>query len=265
MTHAPSKPTGPHWLSWSLASVLLVSLAGCRTADRSEVLDGDQGPAFTRPGWIKSPEAIEGTITQAWGLPLKNSERWKYLQSMYSMIGGTLVQNTRSLVDQPNELFVMGLDNLSTWLSAKLVQMQIDMATGGESYLFEGLGFATDDVSGCFASDAEDWCDALDGITVTSISAAGLEASALTKDWQKRVMHNIQDIGEFMLLGIDNTLKMPDDDRHAARFLLDEVFVPTLGEGPVTAEKERAAWEAVVHTILMSGGFYLEAPAEAAL
>lgn len=245
-----------------ISTLLLgATLSACRTASKSEALENDQGPAATRPGWIKSPEAIEGTITQAWGINMSSAERWRYLQSMYSMLGGTLVLNTRSLVDQPNELFVMGLDNLSTWLADKLVDKQ-GQTTGSDLYLFEGLGFADADASNCFDNDQVPWCDKLDGVKVDSLSAANLTGASLPLAWQKRVMHNIQDIGEFMLLAIDNTLKMPGQERHAAQYLIDEVFLKTLEGQPLSAESERKAWSQVVYTILMSGGFYLEAPAD---
>jgi hypothetical protein len=94
------------------------------------------------------------------------------------------------------------------------------------------------------------------------LSRAGVDTASLSKAWKKRLVHNVQDVGEFMLLAIDDTLKMPGQDRHAAEYLIDEVFLKRLGPGPVTPEAEREAWREVVYTILMSGGFYLEAPVE---
>lgn len=243
-------------------SILLcaTAFAGCRTSSSSGTLAGPEGPVHTRPGWIKSPEAIEGTITQAWGINIDSKDRTRYLQSMYSLLGGTLVLNTRSLVDQPNELFVIGLDNLSDWLADKLLEKQKELA--GKDYVFEGLGFSTDDAASCFDDDAKDWCDFRDGVKVTSLSDQGIDPASLPKSWKKRLMHNVQDIGEFMLLAVDNTLKMPGGERHAAEYLIDEVFLKTYASGPKTAEGERAAWREVIYTILMSGGFYLEAPVD---
>ncbi len=233
--------------------------AGCRTNGSSSTSAGPEGPVHTRPGWIKSPEAIEGTITQAWGININDQDRQQYLQSMYSLLGGTLVLNTRSLVDQPNELFVIGLDNLSTWLSGQLLARQGSL---GKDYVFEGLGFSTPDAGACFADDSKDWCDFRDDVVLDSLSKAGIDPAALPKEWKKRLMHNVQDVGEFMLLAIDNTLKMPGQERHAAEYLIDEVFLKTLGGAPVTEGTELKAWNQVVYTILMSGGFYLEAPVE---
>ena len=65
-----------------------------------------------------------------------------------------------------------------------------------------------------------------------------------------------------MLLAIDNTLKMPTGDKHAADFLVTDVFLASLKKTPgaATAEREKAAWRAVFYTILMSGGCDFTAP-----
>lgn len=239
----------------------LCAAAGCRTSGSSSTSSGPEGPVHSRPGWIKSPEAIEGTISEAWGINLTDQDRQQYLQSMYSLLGGTLVLNTKSLVDQPNELFVIALDNLSTWLSGKLMEKQ---ATQGVTYVFDGLGFSGPDAGACFKDDARDWCDFRDEVKPDSLTAAGVDPANLPKEWKKRLMHNVQDVGEFMLLAVDNTLKIPGEERHAAEYLIDEVFLKELAGQPLTAEREAEAWKKVVYTILMSGGFYLEAPAEGA-
>lgn len=238
-----------------LALSALTLLAGCRTT-ASRVSEGEGGgPTQTRPTWIKSPEAIEGTIHDAWGLRMTDEERFRYLQSIYSILGGTMVHNYRSLVSQPNELFLLGLENLSRWIATQLVAKEAAQANA----VFEGLGFASAD-AGCFADDAKPWCDFKDGVTLTSLTDNGLDPSSLSLEWKKRLMHNVQDVGEFMLLAVDNTLKIPGTEMHAAQYVLDDVFLDALQGGPVTAERERAAWERVIYVILLSGGFYLEAP-----
>ncbi len=248
-------------------AVLALALAGCRTTPPrgggAELKAGPSGigPTQTRPTWIKSPESIEGTITSAWGLQVSEAERWKYLQSIYSMLGGTQVLSSKSLVDQPNELFALGLDNLSGWLSGRLVDKETALEAEAKEHSFDGLSLSDED-AGCFADDGKDWCDLKDGVRLDSLAKAGVDPKApLSKEWKKRLMHNVQDIGEFMLLAIDNTLKMPGGQRHAADYLVSEVFVPSFpGGAPATVEQEKTAWKNVIYTILMSGGFYLEAP-----
>ncbi len=241
----------------------LAVLAGCRTnGSGSSTFAGPEGPVHTRPGWIKSPEAIEGTITSAWGLAISDDERLTYLQSMYSLLGGTLVLNTRSLIDQPNELFAIALDNLSGWMARKLVERQRIQESQSTPYLFDGLGLATADAANCFVDDSKEWCDFQDGVRLDTLTTAGADLTALPKPMRKRLMHNIQDVGEFMLLAIDNSLKMPAENRHAAEFLLDDVLLATLKGQPLNAANEKAAWQKVTYTILMSGGFFLEAPVE---
>ncbi len=252
-------------LTCTAALAAALGAAGCRTPNSavgSDVLAG--GPAQTRPGWLKSPEAIEGTIVQAWGIKMTDEDRWKYLQSIHSMLGGTLVLNTKSLVDQPNELLLLGLDNLSSWLAQRLIMREMTQEEQNEMYMFDGLGFSGPDSGNCFADDAKEWCDFQDGIKIDSLSKANVDVQNLSKEWKKRLMHNVQDIGEFMLLAIDNTLKVPEaQEAHAAEYLMNQVFLAHLKDG-VTPEKERQAWAHVAYTILMSGGFYLEAPADTA-
>lgn len=252
------------------AMLSLASAMSCRHGS-SDSDDSDlaaNGPTQTRPGWIKSPEAIEGTITQAWGLDVSEQERWKYIQSVYSMLGGTMVLSNRSLLDQPNELYILTLDNMSGWLAEKLVTKQ-SAATTTDSYFFGGLGLSGADSQNCFKDDAKDWCDFIDGISTQSLSDSAVTPAALTqglsKEWRKRLMHNIQDIGEFMLLSVDNTLMIPGDPtgRHAAQFLLDDVFLPSLN-GEISPKAEARAWQNVTRTVLLSGGFYLEAPVQVA-
>ena len=245
-----------------LPLALALAAFGCRTTGRgAEAKATLTGPTVTRPTWIKSPEAIEGTIVQAWGIPISEKDRWKYLQSIYSMLGGTQVLSSKSLVDQPNELFALAVDNLSGWLSQRLVETEQADEAAGKEHSFDGLGLEGEDAAGCFKDDTKDWCDVKDGVRIGSLAAGAVDVNALPKEWKKRLMHNAQDVGEFMLLAVDNTLMMPNGTQHAADFLVTDVFLPTLrAGGPVSPASEQAAWKAVVYTILMSGGFYLEAP-----
>ena len=248
------------WLLVALCAGFLC--LGCQTrrggsfgSDLASIQEG------TRNIWIKSPESIEGTITKAWGLTISEQEEWQYLDSVYSLIGGTMVSQHEALVRDPNELFVMSLDNLSGFLAKKLIVQEAMLEGAAQPYLFEGLQLSPPD-AGCFDDDTKDWCDVTDGVKVNSMSTAGLTSTTMTKSWRKRLMHNIQDIGEFMYLSIDNQLMMGDGSgRHSCSYLLEEVFLPALGSGPVTPDLEAKAWEGVIHTILLSGGFYLEAPA----
>ncbi len=214
------------------------------------------GPTQTRPTWIKSPEAIEGTIHDAWGLDMTDEERFRYLQSIYSILGGTMVQNYKSLISQPNELFLLGIENLSSWIALKLEEKEKAAADS----VFDGLGLSDADAASCFADDTKDWCDFKDGVTLGSLSAQSLDPATLSKEWRKRLMHNIQDVAEFMLLAVDNNLKIPGTETHAAQYLLDDVFLDELKGAEVTPSRESAAWRRVIYVILLSGGFFLEAP-----
>lgn len=217
---------------------------------------------YSGPAWMRSPEVIFGTITKTWGLTVSQDEEAKYLHNLYSMLGGANVTVGKSSVTSPNALYVLAVQNISTWLSAKLMERQGSLEAAKTLYMFSGLQMSAEDTQKCFENDASDWCDFDDGLTTRALSEIpGLEPQRLSKTLKKRIMHNIQDIGEFMLLSIDNNLMIDGTNQHAPAMLLEKVFIPTLGTAPITPDKELKAWEAVVFSILMSGGFFLEAPA----
>lgn len=245
--------------SLMFACGLLLSVYACKTtSNRSKVSAG--GPINARGAWIQSPEAIERTLTTTWGLDLTPDERWRYIRSVYSFLGGTNVADMKVSFDKPNTMFVMAINSLSLFTAQRLLWKQTDMTANGKEYMFEGLGLSEPDTD-CFKNDGKEWCDAIDGVTMTSLTQMNVKGSDLSKEWRKRLMHNIQDIGEFMLLNIDNTMTISDGtNRHAAQYLLEEIFIPALGPDPVTEERERIAWENTVHTMLLSGGFFLSVP-----
>jgi subtilisin-like proprotein convertase family protein len=235
----------------------LLLFSGCKTRSGQSELRELGGPVKIRNAWLQSPESIEGTITKTWGINMTTAERWRYIRSTYAFLGGTNVASFKGGIDQPNSLFILAISGLSDFVSKQMVQRQLDLEARSEPYLFEGLGLSEANKA-CFNDKSVAWCDALDEVRVNSLSSAGLKARDLDLEWRKRLMHNIQDIGEFMLIDTDNSLVIPDgSDRHAAQYLLEEVFLPHLGEGPITPELEKEAWRDVVYTILMGGGYFV--------
>jgi hypothetical protein len=219
------------------------------------------------PTWHKSPEAITQTIVRTWGIPLTDEERAEQIGRLRSALGGVRVRDQRSSLLRPNELFVLATMSLSTFVAGKLVAREAEVGAT-TPYLFEGLDDAETDEAGCFDDPETAWCDFRDEVRIGSLTDAGVDPTALPLAWRKRLMHNIQDIGEFFLLTIDDQLTMPAGDGgsapapHAPAFLLDEVFLPKLAEatlgGALTAEAEGAAWREVVTTILVGGGYFFE-------
>jgi hypothetical protein len=236
-----------------------VIVAACSAADGSTAESESRSApeADVHPGWFKTPEAIAQTITWTWELSLSAQEEDKYLGGLRAALGGVSVAQHGSLVDRPHELFALAANSLGIFLSEKLARKQIEKTQAGEPYLFDGLGFAEPD-DGCYADDAMAWCDAIDGIVIGDLTARRIDPNVLTKEIRKRLMHNMQDIGEFFLMAIDERTMMAG--RHAPEFLLDEVFLPKLREAPLSVEQERAAWQEVVATVLL-GGYFLELPA----
>ena len=159
--------------------------------------------------------------------------------------------------------------------------------------LFHGMiGFLLDDLPdnyGCFDDATKNWCDTDDKITTGMYSAKdkerllGLLDPDLASSERKRLMHNIQDIGDFLGVTIDNLLTITDSETdseysHVPHYLLDAVFIPNLDDpldDPPKCTNEKSsdnryidplprcdiqAWKQVVHTILMSGPFFMYLP-----
>ena len=150
--------------------------------------------------------------------------------------------------------------------------------------------------SACYADDSKDWCDCPDDVILGQF----YQGKSMTYEDSKRIMHNIQDVGEFIGVPIDNmSASITVGGKtypHTAFYLLHMVFIPALqaqqtscaayfpispeedpfadmdaeedgnvdaGEDNGMAEEEQifcsdfAAWQKVVHAMLMSGPFFV--------
>ena len=279
-------------LSRKLSATALVLLAaalpsGCKSAGGSSLKDVPSGPTTVRPSWLMSPEAIESTVKDTWGLTVSDEEAQRYFGSVHTLMGGTSVVRRTTLLTKPHELYVLTLDSLSAWVADKLTQKQVQLESQGgraDQFLFRGFVLNglnvsdkirdADQCRACYADDALPWCDCSDGLTVGALSAGGQTPATLaatstaagSKSWRKRVMHNMQDIGDFLMCGVgsidDQTpAQLNGQTVNVAQYLLDDVFLPvwsaqtTAGAAP--AEGERRAWASVVHTILMGQGCFM--------
>lgn len=112
---------------------------------------------------------------------------------------------------------------------------------------------------GCFTDDSKDWCDFDDQIVLGMFDKNNFPQS---KEQRKRVMHNIQDIGDFLRVTIDNRVTVDakcngdTDCQHAPQYLLDNVFISALQPSTAKVAGDRLAWQQVIYTILLSGPFF---------
>ena len=269
------------WLILTVPALLIgaAALHSCKnkTPER-EVSKVKAGGADTvRPHWLLSPEIIARTITRTWGIAVDDDETQRYLASVHAMLGGTSVARRGVVMTNPNELYVLTLDNLSAWVARRIVEKQ----TGNETTAttedpnapfagYEGSVKITDPgaCKACFEDGTKAWCDCRDGITTSYLSTARLAAADLVdttprgKEVRKRLMHNVQDIAEFLGCSagiIDNNLMVGPAGAavSAPALLLDTVFIPVVQTG-ITVETERVAWRRVVHVILMGQGCFLK-------
>lgn len=219
--------------------------------------------------WFKSPESLESTITEAYGLELSEDERWLYLRAMHRLLGGGGSPSAGPMLEEPNELYVLAAANLSGWLAPRLIEHEAENAQAGIPYLFSGLGYDDED-DACYADADRDWCDALDGVGLGDFATGRFDASALTFEQRKRLMHNIRDIGDMLLVNVGPEVSGPSlADRPAPEYLLDDVLLvalqsehPDFAAGTLEEKmaQEMAAWAEVIDTILLSGAFFLDLP-----
>lgn len=238
----------------ALGLALLVAACSAQTDGSDESNNSAGGPGAIHSGWFKTPEAIRDTMTKTWELQVTPEEDEEIFGGLRSSLGGVSVAQQGSLLAQPNELFVLATHSLSLFAAEKLVAKQVAKTAANQPYVFDGLGFAGDD-DGCYADDAQAWCNGKDELTIGSLTAAGFDPNAPTKEQRKRLMHKVQAIGEFFLLAIDELTPLQGAE-HAPAFLVDEVFLPALRSAPLSAEQEKRAWQEVIVTILMSGYFF---------
>ena len=323
-----------------LATVLLASCMNMQ--DTSSLKSG--GAADNRAAWFRSPEEIKETIIKTFCVSLGQniedgrSEIGDYIYTIGTMYGSPDMGNMRTPLEKPNGTYLLALDVVSMWLSNKLLQKQFmlrlryptnadyqryseekergwleDSACSdnpkdnhNNRYLFNGnkrTRHAIRDAAACqacYADDTKTWCDCQDNVYLGEFS----KDMSLSQAQRKRIMHNIQDMGDFLGVSVDNEVIAKDNTRHAPRMLLEDVFIPALvNEGECNtyallgyegdddnAAKDAAAeavpqeggdyyqdsyeeeqddapplrctdyvaWQQVVHTLLMSGPFYVK-------
>lgn len=247
-----------------LLSTLLV---GCKLSQEKQSSEQSAIPGTTRNAWMLSPEEIHNTVTQTWGLALTKEES-NLIFSMQDILGGTIGTAFGATTRNPNKVYMGALSKMSHMIAKKMIENALTLKPG-DGGPFSGLKVVPDD-KGCFDNNRKFWCDFDDRLHPHSLSAVGLTKAMIDASWAKRIMHNIQDIAEYMFVKVDNQVwvkvEHPKKHRknrlfgriHAPRLLLKRVFLPELEAlGPISAEAEQRAWEKVVYVVLIGSGFYI--------
>ena len=254
--------------------LLAVSWVSC-TAKNDSQIQANQGAA-EQPSWFKTPEEIKETIEVGYEISTKGDAQILYFDKLSELYGGKNQQNTK--LTEPNGVYLLALDTLSNWLSCQLLGKEIE----SQGYVFEGGVYTIStekDCDACYANDELDWCDCDDGITLDNT----FSGEEINNEKRKRIMHNIQDIGDFLGIAIDDELPV-DSYEHAVDYLYQRVFIvnPNTSspscvepnddyyddeEGIENRENRESedrnlllafeAWRRVIHAMLMSGPFYL--------
>lgn len=208
--------------------------------------------AGQRQVWFKSADELENELV-AWRIPLRDAEKSLYISTLGALYGGTDIERMETLLAGPSSSYVLALDIVSNWLSKKLLNKQL---LANSKYLFDGSA-APPDNDNCFGSDAP-WCDFDDELTLGAYTRLQPPSSVAER---KKVMHNIQDIGDFLGITIDNLLllnktKLPY--QHVPHYIMEEIFIPHLDAKNAVPASDYRAWQKVVHVLLMSGQFFMK-------
>lgn len=244
--------------------LLVVGWVSCMPNNESQVKT-NQGGA-DQQSWFKTPEEIKSTI-EGYGIIIEGEAQLLYFDKLSELYGSKNIRQHKTMLVEPNGLYLLALDALSNWLSCKLLAKE-DEEQGA---IFSGSWLTADkNCDACYNDKDKPWCDCDDEITLGSSFVEG-------KEFQKRIMHNIQDIGEFLGMAIDDKLLVQGFE-HAADYLYRVVFIPnrdaenscntrqqqdtsTVDYDEVDKQKKAyphlEAWRKVIHAILMSGPFYL--------
>ena len=304
--------------------VVLLLLACTDTHEHASTKSG--GASSISAVWFKSPEEIKETIIKTFCIDLGENEVegrdriGDYIHNLGVMYGSVDMGNMRTPLQEPTGTYLLALDIVSMWLSKEIIQKQYLVRVqhaGSETYLFEDSACAENpkdtadnrylfngtrytwhaiaDAAACrrcYEDASKVWCDCQDNVYIGQFSK-GMEISASQR---KRLMHNIQDIGDFLGVPVDNEL-VASDNRHVPRMLLEDVFIPALvssdscniyelldisygregrfmqdssgevGDGaygeiveeqPPPSCTDFVAWQQVVYALLMSGPFYMQ-------
>lgn len=225
--------------------------------------------------WFKKPAQIEAQLQQ-WGIIISEADKELYFSTLGMLYGATNIETQEVLVqDSPVVTYVMALNVVSDWLSRILVEKQVELEENKSSvFMFKGAGIPAatgvcnkSDSSYCFAEHSKDtWCDCDDELSIGRYRLGAAPPDPTSTAERKRIMHNMQDMGEFLGITLDNCSPSPDKGKyqHLPHYLLDTVFLPAfknppLVEGTIVSKKhnEIYAWRKVIHAMLLSGEFFM--------
>ena len=253
--------------------LLVISLVSCMPNNESQV-QTNQGVAGQQ-SWFKTPEKIKNTI-EGYGIFIDRNAHLLYFDKLAELYGGKNIHQHETILVEPSGIYLLALDALSKWLSCQLLDKEDESkgAVFGGSWLSQRRK-----CDPCYKDNSKEWCDCDDGITLDDNFDDHPDYE--DKELKKRIMHNIQDIGDFLNIAIDDKLPTYGYE-HAADYLYQRVFIPNLSSESSCIERlepqgqmdtksvgnddnqdkqadppHREAWRLVIHKILMSGPFYL--------
>ena len=219
---------------------LILVIAACK--DGSSEVKEDIYSGYI---WYKTPAEIKATIENL-GINLQRQEENALFIDLGLAYGGSNQHGKIRLGDRPTVLYTLAIAKVAWWLSGMLMRDSHYGSDYRPEQLFNA-GIAAPDAQGCFSDTNQQWCDFDDQLKIDTYK----RGESLTSADRKKIMHNMQDIGDKLGVIIDNLTTM-EGYNHLPHYLLEEVFIPHL-----TDEGDSSAWRAVVYTILLRGPFFM--------
>ena len=233
----------------------LLYLAACKL-EQSKVKDG----IYSSYLWYKTPAEIEATV-KSWGVTIYDQERKEHFTDLGQSYGGASRSGQVLLGAGPDVLYVLAIAKVSEWLVGMGMGSMVPGGVGRRASRSAGeprfpimermFAGGDKDTDSCFDNDKQSWCDFDDELTVNTYKIVDAEKLKTSPADRKKIMHNMQDIGDFVGVVIDNLTKIDGYD-HVPHYLLEEVFIPNLNE-----YGDLYAWQKVILAILLRGPFFM--------
>lgn len=226
--------------------LLMLLVIACKRDGSSEIKENIYGKYI----WYKTPAEIKATIDNLGiNIPSQENELFIDLGLAY---GGTNTHGQILLGERPTVLYTLAIAKVAWRLSGIFTSYnQLDPQGQAIKHLF-ATGIAAPDTQNCFADTSQQWCDYDDQLEIDTYN----NTKELTAADRKKIMHNMQDIGDALGVIIDNLSTM-EGYNHVPHYLLEEVFIPNLNEGG-----DREAWQAVIYAIMLRGPFFMHLEAD---
>jgi hypothetical protein len=279
----------------SLLLLGLVASVGCKARNGASVLRDNGSPRASR--YLRSAEEILAYAEGNWQLRIEPAERDEQFLNMSRFLGGVVQTRGTADIMVPNPFYVVAVDNMSWFLSERILQRQAlcessgdkivkrcgqrdgDATRGYDACPFHGKndcfsnGPDPSPAPGCFAGDPSAWCNFDDGIRLTSIKDSAFFRELAKKDvgkgtpWSSLLPSapppELKKRLWHNIQDLGEYLATPLDDLNlvpagGSEHSADYLLMAVFWPTFRETGSEEAAWRQTIYSILVSGGFFMK-------